>query len=163
MSRAGPKRTKAQREEDLVFTARAYLRGKAQHAIAEELSQERDYKITQQQISVDLKTIFKRWRDSQISDMDELKRRELEKIDHVETTYWEQWERSVTADEYDRGFLQGVHWCVEQRCKILGLLAPSRIAPTTPDGDKPYVLTETERAERLLEVLEKIKERIGEA
>jgi hypothetical protein len=35
-------------------------------------------------------------------------------------------------------FLAGVNKCIERRCKILGLDAPTKVAPTTPDGCNEY-------------------------
>jgi len=31
-------------------------------------------------------------------------------------------------------YLAGIQWCISERAKILGLYAPNKIAPTTPDG-----------------------------
>ena len=138
---ATPKRTKFQREADLQKIAGLYLTGKTQDAIAQELG------VTQQQISYDLKTIQERWRKSALVDLNEAKQRELERIDVLEREYWQAWEASKgeqsrstaskTGDvsraqvvKYesagDPRFLAGVQWCVEQRCKILGLLAPAK-------------------------------------
>lgn len=35
-------------------------------------------------------------------------------------------------------YLDGVKWCVEQRTKIFGIAAPTKIAPTDPTGEKEY-------------------------
>jgi hypothetical protein len=87
----------------------------------------------------------------------------LARIDRLEQQYWDAWqasknERQISVTEQTSGdgeklkagirkveqtgdprYLAGVQWC--QRCKILGLNAPQKIAPTTPDGREPYWLT----------------------
>ena len=138
MSTSGPKRTEFEREANLVEIKDAYLRGDTQMAIAERLG------LSQGQISRDLAKIQKRWRESSLVDINEAKQRELERIDVLEREYWQAWENSKgekqrstaskTGDQSraqivkyesagDPRFLAGVQWCVEQRCKILGLLA----------------------------------------
>ena len=138
MSTSGPKRTEFEREANLVEIKDAYLRGDTQMAIAERLG------LSQGQISRDLAKIQRRWRESSLVDINEAKQRELERIDVLEREYWQAWEnskgeqqRSTASKDGDRSraqivkyesagdprFLAGVQWCVEQRCKILGLLA----------------------------------------
>ena len=138
MSTSGPKRTEFEREANLVEIKDAYLRGDTQMAIAERLG------LSQGQISRDLAKIQRRWRESSLVDINEAKQRELERIDVLEREYWQAWENSKgeqqrstaskTGDQSraqivkyesagDPRFLAGVQWCVEQRCKILGLLA----------------------------------------
>jgi hypothetical protein len=68
---------------------------------------------------------------------------ELAKIDHLEREYWAAWRDSkepgeitsarpgrVTVKRVSRDgnptFLDGVAWCIEQRCKIFGLYTPSK-------------------------------------
>jgi len=38
----------------------------------------------------------------------------------------------------DKRYLEGVQWCIERRCKILGVDAPLKVAPTDPTGDKSF-------------------------
>lgn len=143
---ASVKRTSTEREADLVLIERWYLRDQlTQTEIAERLSNDRHYTVTQQLVSYDLKELQKRWKLSTTLDMDELKGRELRRIDELELTYWQAWERSQSDAETavqkqtprgreasvtkkgqvgDPRFLAGVQWCIEQRCKILGLLSP---------------------------------------
>lgn len=171
------KRSKTERELDLTVVAELYLKGRYQQKIAEHLGEIRPYTLTQQQISQDLKTIRKRWLESSIRDFDELKAEELAKIDKLEVTYWDAWDRSLGQRERketsrttgervrdsarvvrqqglgDPRYLTGIQWCITKRCDILGLNAPTKLAPTTPDGRQPYVLTESERMERLTTLL----------
>lgn len=157
----GVKRDIPQRERDLVEIARLHLHGYSQEEIASNLSKGRGYTLTQQTISLDMKEIQARWRQSYLSDFDTLKARELAHIDELEKAYWLAWERSmrdqeetkslliedksgsvkgVTTPLFERKkvehkkterdgsveFLQGIQWCVEQRCKILGINAPQK-------------------------------------
>lgn len=136
----GNQRSPFEKEDSLVAIAKLYLQGESQSAIAKSLE------LSQQTISLDLKEIRKRWRESSIRDFDEAKSQELAKIDLVEAEYWRQWERSKqmkrvrkneegltekgtflknATTEEDRcgnpAYLAGVMNCIERRCKILGL------------------------------------------
>lgn len=136
---ARTKRTRAEREHDLNRIARLYLQGKTQAEIAEELG------LSQQQISYDLKTIYGRWREDTAINLDEAKCRELARIDLLERTYWEAWQRSLESRQRtrtERGpsgdkasverqellgdprYLAGIQWCIAERIKLLGLYAP---------------------------------------
>lgn len=68
--------------------------------------------------------------------------------------------RVTIRTEEDAGsadYLRLVAWCIDKRCAILGLLAPMKVAPTSPDGDKPYEigveLGLEERARRLIGIV----------
>ena len=140
-----PRRSKFKREQDLVYIAQAYLTGKPQAEIAQELN------VSQPTITHDLKELQRRWLAASVRDIDQLKAQELAKIDNLERTYWEAWARScedattqvkrarkgtgdetvvqeqrVTVQEQvgDPRFLTGIQWCIERRCKVLGFDAP---------------------------------------
>lgn len=142
---AGPIRNRTQRELDRVELARRYCRGESQASIGAVLG------VSQQEVSYDLAIIRKRWLAAAQASYDERQSRELAKIDHLELTYWEAWERSrqetkreatkrVDADESSRmeaavtketrdgnpAFLDGVFRCIDRRCKLLGVDAPER-------------------------------------
>ena len=139
---AKTKRSKIKREEDLRRISALYLQGKTQSEIADSLG------LSQPQISYDLKAIRKRWREDTTIDLDEHKNRELERIDILERTYWQAWERSLEDKEKSRTkrtevgtgsrkeasiekemrlgdprYLSGIQWCITERCKLLGLYA----------------------------------------
>jgi hypothetical protein len=153
---AAPKRTKAQRESDLVEISRLYCSGWRQVDIADRLG------LDQTQISYDLKAIFADWRKARDGDVTAWTNAELARINTLEVEYWEAWRRSCgekkrTTTTAHKGkndaqvtvvgegllgnpaFLAGVQWCIERRCKILGIDAPTKIAPTEPDGRNPYM------------------------
>jgi hypothetical protein len=137
-------------------------------------------------VSRDLKVLHARWKESGVRDLDAAKGQELERIDILEQEYWAAWERSkqdheTTTTEQTTGgenervkaairkdaqtgdtrYLDGVQWCIEQRCKILGLNAPQKVAPTTPDGQEPYRLTVEEFVQARARTEGWRRERIG--
>lgn len=135
--------------------AERYFKGAYQSEIAKQLSEEKpDKSITQQLVSYYLKKLHGIWVEEATVKIDELKARELKKIDNLERTYWSAWERSlkpqklkesekegdkVTASvkEYDslgdHKFLDGVQWCIKQRREILGLDAPKKFSGSMID------------------------------
>lgn len=89
------KRTIAERERDLAAVAGYYLDGMTHQEIANKLNSERDYTLSRRMVSKDVGIIWDRWRESYIMDANELRVRELVKLDKLEATYWDAWERSV--------------------------------------------------------------------
>ena len=139
-------RHKSEIERDRRNIAKLYLSGTTQMDIAEQL------KISQATVSRDLKAIEKEWAVARINDIDERKRMELAKIDNLELVYWGGWKKSQADAEVetvkmqgnadkpgkvektrrvegqvgDPRFLQGVAWCVDKRCELLGLNATTK-------------------------------------
>ena len=130
-----------------------YVKGSTQSQIALQLG------VAQSTVSADLKAIRREWRDSRIRDFDEAVAIELRKLDNLEREAWSAWERTqqpaestkVTQDgsgkkaektvKQQQGnprFLEQVHRCIVGRRTLLGLDAPTRIAPTSPDGKESY-------------------------
>jgi hypothetical protein len=119
-----------------------YLQGWLQADIAEEVG------VSGATVSRDLKVLQSKWLASALVDFNEAKSQELAKIDRLEREYWHAWARSCENAEQmtqegtpdsvekvkktskgqagDPRFLQGVQWCIERRCKILGVDAPER-------------------------------------
>jgi hypothetical protein len=146
--------------KDRAEIARLYLQGNLQHEIGEKLG------LSRQQIGYELKAIRKEWLASSLMDFNQKKAEELARIDRMEAEAWVSWETSkgqkeTTLTEQTTGgdgdklkagirkearegsvdYLKVVQWCINKRCEILGLDAPRKIAPTTPDGQEPYRLT----------------------
>ena len=127
-----------------------YLQGYAQVKIAQRLG------ISQSTVSNDIQAIQKEWRKSAIRDFDILRERELKKLDRIESESWEAWFRSqkpaqsatITSngqqsqktqkrleDQYgDPRYLSEIRACIASRRALLGLDAPTKIAPTSPDA-----------------------------
>lgn len=121
-----------------------------------------------------LKEVKAHWLEKAIRDFSVRQAEELANIDNLEKEYWTAWKRSQkeqksTADTIEAGvlaktvkqktkrdgasvFLSGIQWCIEQRCKILGLHAPKemRIEQFNHDNDVEKMSTS-----ELAEILKK--------
>jgi len=137
-----------QRENDLLMTSELYLQGKTQIEISNIIG------VAQATISNDLKELRKRWLDKSVQKIDQRKAEELAKVDQLERKYWEAWQKSCdyvvketlvndkpvkvliprnqTTPLGDTKYLNGIQWCVNKRCQILGVDAPQKIS--VPDG-----------------------------
>lgn len=89
----GPKRTTEQRTADRAAIAQMWLRCMTQSEIAEQTLPS-GAKLTQQMISVEVRAIEREWKTHAITDFDQAKRREYEKLNQVERDAWQGWERS---------------------------------------------------------------------
>ena len=137
------RRSPSQIARDRRRIADAYLRGCLQADIAIELG------LSEATISRDLQVLHGEWLKSGLIDYNRAKAQELAKVDALEREYWGAWERSkgkairmrgqkkvngqtivntTEADnrDGDSRFLAGVQWCIERRCKILGIDAPGK-------------------------------------
>jgi hypothetical protein len=143
---AAKKREPFQIEQDRAMVARLYLQGKTQADIAAQLN------LSRQQIGYDLKAIQTEWREKRFRDIDQMKADQLAKIDNVEAEAWAAWIRSQqdkivsvaerTIDDGEKSktsmrkegqagdprFLERVCWAIEQRLRIFGFYAPTKIA-----------------------------------
>jgi len=149
-------RTPEDRIRDRARIAEWYLKGKTQAWIATELSRiyyPDRAPISQQQISLDMKAIIQGWKEVALKDVVELRQAELEKVNRMENEYWDAWERScankqtkaarkrlgkdadagntvqsVTDESRDGNpaFMAGIQWCINKRCELLGLNAPTK-------------------------------------
>lgn len=137
--------TTVQREQRLRRVAELALRGLGTGEIAKETG------LTTGQVAWDMKVLVRRWRELASEDIADLKAKELAKLDRLEAEYWRAWEaskRRVTKSQRkslsasgatgggqvelmeqetagDAKFLDGVARCIAQRCRLLGIDAPS--------------------------------------
>ncbi len=144
------------REDRYQQVTTLYLRGWTQKQIAAEVG------VTQGMISNDLKVIQQRWREQTAFNLDEAKAKELARLDELERECWAAWEQSksertkarqetggkgkdgkatVTKASMEKeqrdgnpAFLQAVLSCIDRRCKLLGLDAPTKSELTGKDG-----------------------------
>jgi hypothetical protein len=156
----------AQRREQITAL---YLKGWSQAAIAKELG------ISQSTVSDDLKYIRRKWEQSSIRNYDELRTRELHKLDFIESEAWAAWDRSqkpsqsatVTGEGNgqqtkksmkhqvgDPRFLDQVSKCIAHRRAITGLDAPLQVADATP----PPAETPEERRAKLEAIFKALTE-----
>lgn len=156
---AAPRRTAFQRERDLLRTADLYCRGVPQAVIAQEIG------VARQQIGYDVATLLKRWRAQAGALLTGKAVLELAKVDNLERTYWDAWERSKSERQISQtqkvgargaikallrkegsqgnpAFLAGVMSCIERRCKLLGLDAPEKREISGPGGGPVEVWNE---------------------
>jgi len=146
---AGRRRSASELTRDRRRIADLYLSGWTQTAIAEEVG------VSQATISGDLKALQKAWLASSLIDFGAAKSEALAKIDRLEREYWAAWEASKEDKETQTtekaggetprskaqirregqvgnpSFLSGVQWCIERRCKVLGIDAPTVIDLTS--------------------------------
>lgn len=126
--------------------AAMYLEGRTQWAISRQL------KAGIATVNRDLDAIRQEWLHSAMCDYNARKSQELARIDLVEREAWAAWHRSqkekTTREEEESSgedstrrttktraeprdgsaeYLRLVQWCVEQRCKILGLDSPKQV------------------------------------
>lgn len=155
MAKNTKRRSSAQVARDRRRAADLYLKGWLQVDIADELG------LDQSTVSRDLKALHQVWLDAALVDFDQIKARELAKIDRLEREYWEAWDRSCRDIETvtekgkavrgatqpnqvekvvrrqgracDARFLSGILRCIEKRCEILGLNAPVKQDLTSRD------------------------------
>jgi hypothetical protein len=145
MSKGRKGRSPDQIRKDRTEIARLYLEGLTQAEIGLRLS------LSRQQVGYDLESVRREWLKSSLMDFNVRKAQELAKIDHHERVCRAAWEeskqvREITTTEQVTGadgervkaalrkenqtgdprYLAGIQWCIEQRCKILGLNAPQR-------------------------------------
>jgi Helix-turn-helix domain len=160
MSKGRKGRSPDQIRKDRAEIAALYLQGHTQRDIGVKLG------LSRQQVGYDLDAVRREWLQSSLMDFNARKAEELARINRLEQHYWAAWEaskkeRQTSTTEQTTGadgerlkagirkeeqtgearYLAGVQWCISKRCEILGLDAPKKIAPTTPDGREPYRLT----------------------
>jgi hypothetical protein len=152
--------------------AAGYLRGQTQSALAVAEG------VDQGTVSRDLAAVREEWKSRAAEAFAERVAEELARIDGLERTAWEGWERSCkdaqtrhvrtegagdakkTISEMttrgqagDPRFLERVGWCVEQRLRLIGGYAPAKVAPTTPDGQTPYGGAGGDDTDKLLDAI----------
>ena len=144
----GIERTKEQRAADLKEMARLRLFGHSQTAIAEKLG------VGQATVSRDLAEIVKGWKAEAVADMDEIKAKELAKLDALEVEAYEAWQGSkkesqkkvvedrpgksggkfakieTTQNDGDPRFLQALLAIQDRRAKIQGFDVPVKFDGT---------------------------------
>lgn len=148
---------RGEREKDLNLITELYTKGRSYREIAHEVNQRHGRRITYQTVSNEIKKLLKEWEKSRNEIIDHQKFIELAKIDRLERTYWDGYEKScnpvkksttkkkgsvkdskdINVKDVERvdneetrigdpRFLDGIKWCIEQRCKIFGINAPQK-------------------------------------
>lgn len=145
------------------FVVEKYLKGYSYRWIGDACGDEFDRKLSQTTVGRYVNKAIDRWRAERVGKLDDMKTVELQRINQLEATYWDAWERSKagatkiiekqslqptkvvnsqgeltegkamqeTAKQFDTletygdpRFLNGIQWCIQMRCRILGVEAP---------------------------------------
>ena len=134
------KRTVLERAFDTARLADMYLKGRSQREMIEELA------ISRNMVQKGLKDLQASWQSQALFDFNAAKAMQLAKVDHLEKVSWEGYHLSqqgkTSTTEMSTGntsfvsetksllpsgdtkWLDKIQWCIDQRCKILGLHAP---------------------------------------
>lgn len=155
----------------------ALFGGRTQQDIADELG------LDHSTVSKYLKSIRQEWRESAQRDIAEIVAQELRKLDAIELEALTEWERSKkdqkkkavskktivagAAEKTERNetvgqtgdprYLSVLISVQDRRAKLLGTDKPQKVAPTTPDGEKPYeAMSDDELAARIAELSAKV-------
>ncbi len=142
----GQKRPKTQRLAQRQQIATLRLKGWTQLQIAECLD------VSLRTVARELDVLHREWREEASEDIAAIKARELRKLDRMEAEAWREWERSrraarkviledgkpvrkeLTGQTGDPRYLTTIGQIMDRRSKLLGLDAPVKFAPTTPEG-----------------------------
>ena len=149
---AAPKRSRLQREKDLTEISRLYLAGKVQAEIADMLKvsqQQVSYDLAilrgrwQRAANTNIGELKARelakvdrleleywdaWQRSLEADKTIKTKGKVQQVDDNTHFIREQpAEQTAHTDSGDPRYLQGVQWCIERRCKILGIDAPEKV------------------------------------
>lgn len=127
----GPKRTKMQRKEDLVFISDLYVKGVSIRSMSKQLERVRKYKVSYVQIQKDLKSLVAEWRKDSIKNIEDRKLVELAKVYKIECEAWKAYDLMSTfraeGDVRSAKFLDIAMKCIEKRCRIFGIDQPEEV------------------------------------
>jgi hypothetical protein len=161
---AAQKRTSFQRERDLERVADLHCRGLSQRAIAEQLQVSQpqiayDMKRLQQRWQASALAKLERYKAEQLARIEHLEAEAWKAWDRScqdgETASTSLVQGRTTKDGVslpdlrtsgkvtkgqagDPRFLERVGACIQERCRLFGLYALAKLAPTTPDGEQEY-------------------------
>lgn len=111
-------------------------------------------------IANDVKIIIGRWQRETVKVVDEHVALELRRIDRALHAIWSD------VLEGKLTYIDRMVKLMDRKAKYLGLDAPEKVAPTDPSGEKEYGsdgLTDDQRLEKLLALLDKARARRGTA
>lgn len=143
--------TYVSREARIRHAGRMYLQGFAVEEIADR------FDVTIDTTQGWLNIIKEEWRKASLIDFNAAKLQELAKINNLEKTYWEEYQKSKESENSagDHKFLKGVEWCIERRILLFGLKAPQKYQIDTLVTEMSY----EQRLERINEILDTARER----
>lgn len=95
-------RTKTEKARDLLLISELYLRGRSIAEIHKAVNEERGWELSRNQTLRDIQECVKLWRKHVAENIEEKKAVEIAKIDNLEKTYWEQFEKSKEPTKTSR-------------------------------------------------------------
>lgn len=172
----------AMKERTIGLTTEYYLQGYGYRKIAQIIEEQTGVRITHTTVGKYVKQSLQEWKDERLKKIDDQKAVELQRIDKLEQTYWQAWEKSLedvkktknrqravpkasggstemsvfSADKEiateerlgDPRYLQGVQWCIQKRCEILGIDAPTQINTNITGNVITQTVIKTRKRER---------------
>lgn len=175
------KRTQAQALEDYPIIAALTLRGDTQTEIAEKISSMRDYTITQQTISNDMKSLEKIWKESAAVDIDVEKGKLKAYYEHLISEAYKAWERSqqdavkTREGENEKGsysytdrepqvgdarFLAEIRALLDQYEDLFGIKAPTKSQTDLTNSDGSFLDIAPDKAvQRIGQLMQLAKDR----
>lgn len=83
---------------DRKIESEMYLRGNTLEMMVARLNEERPYRVSMRMVVDDMHVIRKEWRQTYLANIDEVKAKELARIDELEKAYWEGWAKSLEKE-----------------------------------------------------------------
>lgn len=71
--------------------------------------------------------------------------------------FWRE-EQTEESSSGNMEYMRGIMWCIEERCKIIGLHAPKKLANTNPEGDKE---AGADARRELLDMISRVADRLN--
>lgn len=155
------KRVAAQVDQDRAAFVKLFVRGWSQREMVEWIKKNRPYELSRSQIAADLAHVLEEWKDERLTARDGLIKKQLMKLQQIESELWEAWEKSkgeaVTTESKSQLEKGGKQQPIEAKVRkesrvgdvmimraildaqkmiheLLGLNAPRRLAVEREDG-----------------------------
>ena len=126
MPRLKKKSLQALREQRLNTVAANLLAGLSYRQMASALG------VSHMTIKADVDVLLARWRADQVKTVQDKIELDLRRIDLAHNALW------AKVLEGDHAAIDRFCSLLDRRIKLAGTASPHKIAPTTPEGDKPY-------------------------
>lgn len=137
----GAKRSKAQREKDLLLVERDVLgKGMSYRDFAEQLNSKRPYSITYVAVAHDVKTVLKRLRERYNVDTANYMAKLLLRYDAIYQEAWKSWEASKVDLTKRKGVMAGtVSSSPQQQQQMVPSYGRDEVTTERRDGDPQYL------------------------
>lgn len=132
MSKREKKRTVEQQRRDKLYCAQLLLQS---YTLAEITSMVNSFnrerkipEISQSQVYKDIRSVLAQWQEEQRTYVNQWMEMELQKLQKIENVAWKAFEKSQRGTRPgDNRFIDTVLKCMQQRAKLLGLDAPTKV------------------------------------